>query len=252
MSEQFNIGDDVIVVNDREVWLDHHDLPNDTILSVVEKHDNEYHYVDGDNLLIEIEALCRFPEDFQVVSKPKENQPTLLNAQPPIGALGDVPETIIPMTRIETEETVRAEDIGQFVEDRVRKIIIPHNCGDDVTPEMISGIYRPDLNTRKIGKVRVELVDDGFPLAIRELSKLMTWAQEAKGYRDHDWQNLPNWEIALAAATSRHRTDFIKQRVVEGLEIDECVDPESGLLHKVHEAFGVLAQLELMLRNKSK
>ncbi|UAV89723.1 hypothetical protein [Pseudomonas phage COT4] len=112
------------------------------------------------------------------------------------------------------------------------------------------GVYRPELETRKIGKIRVELVDEGFPLALREVAHVMTWAQTAKGYKDHDWQNLPNAEVALAAAASRHRTDHIKQRVVDDLPIDQCVDGESGLLHKAHEAFGVLAQLELMLRGK--
>lgn len=112
------------------------------------------------------------------------------------------------------------------------------------------GVYRPELGTRKVGKVRVELVDEGFPLALREVAQVMTWAQTAKGYKDHDWQNLPDAEVALAAAASRHRTDHIKQRVVGGLDIVDCVDVESGLLHKAHEAFGVLAQLELMLRGK--
>lgn len=112
------------------------------------------------------------------------------------------------------------------------------------------GVYRPELETRKVGKVRVELVDDGFPLALREIAKVMTWAQSAKGYKDHDWQNLPNAEQALAAAASRHRTDHIKQRIVDGNDIADCVDSESNLLHKAHEAFGVLAQLELMLRGE--
>lgn len=112
------------------------------------------------------------------------------------------------------------------------------------------GIYRPELETRKVGKIRVELVDDGFPLALREVAKVMTWAQTAKGYKDHDWQNLPNAEIALAAAASRHRTDYIEQRVIQGLSAVDSVDPESGLVHKAHEAFGVLAQLELLLRGK--
>lgn len=112
------------------------------------------------------------------------------------------------------------------------------------------GVFRPELETRKVGKVRVELVDDGFPLALREIAKVMTWAQTAKGYKDHDWQNLPNAEQALAAAASRHRTDHIKQRIVDGENIVDCVDGESKLLHKAHEAFGVLAQLELMLRGE--
>lgn len=123
----------------------------------------------------------------------------------------------------------------------------------DVVPKVPElGVYRPELSDRKVGKVRVELVDDGFPLALREIAKVMTWAQEAKGYKDHDWQNLPNAELQLAAAASRHRTDHIKQRVVDGLAIDQCVDGESSLLHKAHEAFGVLAQLELMLRGEFK
>lgn len=112
------------------------------------------------------------------------------------------------------------------------------------------GMFRPELESRKVGKIRVELVDHGFPLALREVAKVMTWAQTAKGYKDHDWQNLPNAEVALEAAASRHRTDHIEQRVVEGYLIERCVDHESGLLHKAHEAFGVLAQLELMLRGE--
>lgn len=116
---------------------------------------------------------------------------------------------------------------------------------------VIDGIYRPALEERKVGKVRVELVDDGFPLALREVAKVMTWAQTAKGYKDHDWQNLPDAQVQLAAAASRHRTDQITQHVVHGVPLLECTDPESKLVHKAHEAFGVLAQLELMLREAS-
>lgn len=110
------------------------------------------------------------------------------------------------------------------------------------------GVYRPNLEDRKVGKVRVELVDDGFPLALREIAKVMTWAQTAKGYKDHDWLNLPNPEQALSAAASRHRTDAIIQRQVGKSDAVDCTDHESKLLHKAHEAFGVLAQLELILR----
>lgn len=115
-----------------------------------------------------------------------------------------------------------------------------------VKPEL--GVYRPNLEDRKVGKVRVELVDDGFPLALREIAKVMTWAQTAKGYKDHDWLNLPNPEQAFSAAASRHRTDAIIQRQVGKSAAIECTDHESEILHKAHEAFGVLAQLELILR----
>lgn len=139
------------------------------------------------------------------------------------------------------------DDEGSFMlPEEVKYISSNPQCG---VPEEL-GTFRPELGTRKVGKVRVELVDDGFPLALREIAKVLTWAQTAKGYKDHDWQNLPDAEVQLAAATSRHRTDHIKQRTVEGLSIEDCVDSESSLLHKAHEAFGVLAQLELMLRGK--
>jgi hypothetical protein len=141
-----------------------------------------------------------------------------------ITAIRRHPTDFVKVTMITEEVSARAEVISEL------------------------GIFRPQLETRKVGKVRVELVDDGFPLALREVAKVMTWAQTAKGYKDHDWQNLPNWEQQLAAATSRHRTDLIIQRQVEGLEFEDCNDEESKLIHKAHEAFGVLAQLEKMLR----
>lgn len=124
-------------------------------------------------------------------------------------------------------------------------------CEETPLPGEELGTFRPVLETRKVGKVRVELVDDGFPLALREVAKVMTWAQTAKGYKDHDWQNLPDAQVQLAAAASRHRTDQIIQHRLDCSPLHECVDPESKLVHKAHEAFGVLAQLELMLRERA-
>ena len=103
------------------------------------------------------------------------------------------------------------------------------------------GVYRPNLSDRKVGKVRVELVDKGFPNALWELARLMTWAQEAKGYQDHDWKNLPDAKNSLPAAASRHRQQHNK---------GELYDDESNLHHKTSEAFGVLAELELILTGK--
>lgn len=102
-------------------------------------------------------------------------------------------------------------------------------------------IYRPVLEERKIGKVKVELVDLGFPNALWELAKVLTWAGDAKGYKPHDWQNLPDALQEFPAAASRHRMQFNK---------GELTDPESGFSHKVHELFNVMAELELMLKNK--
>ncbi len=100
------------------------------------------------------------------------------------------------------------------------------------------GIYRPDIETRKVGKVQIELVDTGFPNALWELAKLMSWAAENKGYKPNDWKNIPNAGVAFPAAASRHRMKPL---------LGELYDPESNLFHKVHELFNVAAELELML-----
>ena len=101
------------------------------------------------------------------------------------------------------------------------------------------GVARPILETRKIGKNRIELVDNGFPNALWEIARLMTKAQEVKGYKDHDWKNLPVETFSAAASRHRMKTNMgeFYDDEFEGFEI----------LHKVNEAFNVLAELELML-----
>lgn len=102
------------------------------------------------------------------------------------------------------------------------------------------GMYRPELESRKVGKVQIDLVDTGFPLATWELAKLMTWAADAKGYKRNDWKNLEGWEEKFPAAASRHRIMPL---------LGQKFDPESGLHHKVHELFNVFAELELELKS---
>lgn len=110
-------------------------------------------------------------------------------------------------------------------------------------------IVRPVLEERKIGKIAIELFDHGFPNAIMAVSEVMTWAAENKGYRPNDWKNLPNPETAFSAAASRHRVKAHIQQA-QGLPVSEWVDEESALFHKAHEAFNVLAQLELMVTGR--
>lgn len=117
------------------------------------------------------------------------------------------------------------------------------------TPAAVVGIARPILEERKIGKIAIELFDHGFPNAVMAVAEVMTWAAEHKGYKPHDWKNLPNAETSFDAAGSRHRVKHNIQRQA-GLSICSCVDEESELLHKAHEAFNVLAQLELMITGK--
>jgi hypothetical protein len=114
-----------------------------------------------------------------------------------------------------------------------------------------SSIARPILTERKVGKVQMDLFDSGFPNAVMEVAKVMTWAAENKGYKPHDWINLPDAETSFPSAASRHRVKSLIQKV-EGLPVRERVDEESAILHKAHEAFNIFAELELMLRGKIK
>lgn len=108
-------------------------------------------------------------------------------------------------------------------------------------------IERPVLEERKKDKIRMELFDEGFPNAILEVAKVMTWASENKGYKDHDWVNLPDADSAFSAAASRHKLKGIIQKL-NGVEVLQRTDEESNILHKAHEVFNGLAELELMLR----
>lgn len=126
------------------------------------------------------------------------------------------------------------------------------------TPELelplrktVYDIARPILAERKVGKVRMELVDDGFANALFEIAKVMSWASLNKGYKDGDWKSLPDMEKAFKGAASRHRTKHDIQRISDTAPLS-CVDEESGLLHKAHEAFNVLAQLEMILTGRIK
>lgn len=107
-------------------------------------------------------------------------------------------------------------------------------------------IARPILEERKIGKVQMNMVEDGFPNALKELAKLMTWAADKKQYALHDWKKLPNASLEFPNAAGRHRNEGNIQKAA-GLSAIERVDPESGLIHKVHEVFNGLAEIELIL-----
>lgn len=115
--------------------------------------------------------------------------------------------------------------------------------------EACGTIARPILEERKVGKIAIELFDHGFPNAVMAVAEVMTWAAEHKGYKPHDWKNLPNAEVAFDAAASRHR---IKRHIQAGSKLcpEFRTDEESDLLHLAHEAFNVLAQLELTLTGK--
>ena len=143
---------------------------------------------------------------------------------------GELSETIASQI---TREDLEVKPFGAFT----------HPDQDDHLSELVEKAFNPALDKRKDGKVLLELFETGFPHAVWELSKVMTWAAEYKGYKPNDWKNLPEWSTKLQAAAARHRV----QRLM-GIERDD----ESDLLHLVHECFNLMAMLELTLMEQKK
>lgn len=112
-------------------------------------------------------------------------------------------------------------------------------------------IARPVLAERKVGKVPMHMVVDGFPSALREVAKVMDWAAKVKGYKLHDWRNLPDADVEFPSAGYRHMFDNSEMKA-QGLPALERVDHESHLVHLAHECFNKLAELELVLAGKIK
>lgn len=88
------------------------------------------------------------------------------------------------------------------------------------------------------GKVRVDLVMSGFPLALLAVAEVATYG--ANKYSEHGWRQVPDGVKRYTAAKDRHRL----------LGAIEAHDPESNLLHAAHEAWNALAVLQLMLEAK--
>lgn len=239
---KFKLGDHIRVVSDYASWLDQ-GSERDQVFTIVEENSSNHVFCPETNTA-DLGSVNDWPNDFELVHRPTSFSIDYV----PDAANVDEPEKIIDinLSNLTTGSVLlNAGPSAMFKSPHMGAVMDPVFT-TPVQPDL--GVYRPNLEDRKVGKVRVELVDHGFPLALREVAKVMTWAQTAKGYKDHDWQNIPNPEQSLGGATSRHCTDNIIQRMVEAKPAIECTDHESSILHKAHEAFGVLAQLELILR----
>lgn len=121
---------------------------------------------------------------------------------------------------------------------------VPIPTSHDVESTSVDeSIFDSSLDKRKNGKNQMELVETGFPNALLMLGEVMTWAGQFKGYAPNDWKEVPDPVNAFLGAASRHRL-----KRLSGVSNDE----ESDLPHLAHEAFNVLAQLELLLTGKLK
>ncbi len=230
----FKVGDKIRCVKDQYIWFDHEDNYNN-ILTVIGT-DDGMDYVNEENNTIEVGAFencATNAEDFVKV----EDQY--------FAGIGVVTEDV----------TARAEParlpktfIGGAVIDvpkgDVQVVTLPYIIDK---PEL--GVFRPNLEDRKVGKVPMHMVVDGFPNALKAVGEVMGWAADVKGYKLHDWRNLPNAGTELPAAEYRHSNENAIQKV-EGLKALDRVDHESNKLHIAHKVFNALAELELVLCGK--
>lgn len=87
------------------------------------------------------------------------------------------------------------------------------------------------------GKTKAGLLES-FAHALLAVAEVGTYGAEK--YSLDGWKHVENWERRYLDAAWRHRLARAS---------DEEVDAESGLLHSAHEAWNVLALLELQLKN---
>lgn len=84
-------------------------------------------------------------------------------------------------------------------------------------------------------------VVDYFPRAIEAVGQISTFG--ARKYAWKGWEDVPEGFARYSDAMVRHLTAEAK---------GEVLDPDSGLPHAAHAAWGALARLELSLREQEK
>ena len=83
------------------------------------------------------------------------------------------------------------------------------------------------------------LVMGGFSRALQAVGEVGTFG--ASKYTDNGWVDVPDGE--------RRYTDAMLRHLMKEAEGEVC-DPDSGLKHAAHLAWGALARLDLMLRKE--
>lgn len=86
------------------------------------------------------------------------------------------------------------------------------------------------------GKVRMGLMQSGFPLALRAVAEITTHG--AKKYTPGGWRHVPGGYERYYDAQTRHQNYH---------DAGELIDPDFGCYHLAHEAWNSLAKLELFL-----
>lgn len=103
-----------------------------------------------------------------------------------------------------------------------------------------NGVGQHDTGAKlDFGKVDVGLVFESFPNALLAVAGVATFG--ANKYTRGGWKDVPNGLVRYAAAEGRHKLYRYK---------GEEVDPDSGMLHRTHEVWNALAQLEYVLSGR--
>jgi hypothetical protein len=214
----FKVGDWVELLNDSynhgflDILRTGHILP---VVDSLPREDDGY-WISRNGAKVSSINLSCYKRDFKLVQSPLKE---------------DSKEVILPCTRNPETGNLTFGDLYK----------------DTITPQEVDGIIaRPILSERKVGKVPVHMVIDGFPRALREVGKVLGWAADAKQYKLHDWKNLPDADIEFPSAGYRHMLDNSEMKS-EGIAAIDRVDHESHKLHLAHEIFNKLAELELVL-----
>ena len=91
------------------------------------------------------------------------------------------------------------------------------------------------------GKVQPELIIRGFARSLLEVAKVATYG--ANKYTEDGWEVVPNGKKRYANAGLRHK---LKRY------IGQTHDSDTKIMHLAHEAWNILAELELTLRELEK
>lgn len=91
------------------------------------------------------------------------------------------------------------------------------------------------------GKPMCALVLGDFSRALMKVAEVGTFG--ATKYTPHGWLSVQDGISRYADAGMRHKLKY---------NMGEIIDPDSKLEHKAHEAWNILAEYELMLRENEK
>lgn len=225
-------------------WIDQTSVQLD-FLNPPYNHEKEFELVEEEKVQLKVPKFCR--GDKVILTNPKAYSGHGLEE----GWIGYVLSPNDGSDEIPVQVATEESNLVYFYFDEDELELL--SAGQTAVPsqQISPDIARPILEERKIGKVKMELFDEGFPNAIMEIARVMTWAALHKGYKPHDWKNLPNADTEFSAAASRHKVKGFIQKV-EGVEPLQRTDEESKITHLAHQAFNVLAELELVLTGKIK